>query len=303
MKTGFISLAPRLLLTFTGLCATGLLANATEASAVARVGSIEIKTSEIRSELESLDPSQKAILAKDPALLNQAVRSILVRRLVLQEAQAKKWQSSPEIARQLEKLRETAITESYLQSVSTPAADFPSDADLNKAYEENKSVLIVPRQLRLSQIFIALPRKADKAAEEKAQSRLDTVSKKLKGETPFPELVGLYSDEKSGAKESELGWIAESLLQPAIREGAKDLAKGGVSRPIRMDDGWHIVKVLDSRDERTATFDEVKEQLRQRIRAERQRIAGIEYVNNLLKANPVSINELELTKVLQSSAK
>ena len=302
MKTNVISTAPRLLLTITGICATGLFANAAEATSVARVGAIEVKASEIRSELETLDPSQKALLAKDPALLNQAVRSLLVRRQVLQEAQAKKWQETPEVARQLEKLRETAITESYLQSVSTPPADFPREADLKNAYEENKAVLIVPRQLRLSQIFIALTRKADKAAEEKAQSRLDTVNKKLK-ETPFAELVGLYSDEKSGANESELGWIAESLLQPAIREGAKDLAKGGVSRPIRMDDGWHIIKVLDSREERTATFDEVKEQLRQRIRAERQRVAGIEYVNQLLKANPISINELELTKVLQNSAK
>lgn len=302
MKNSFFSFTSRVLLPLTSLCATGFMTVAADTPSVARIGSTEVKNSEIRSELNTLDQAQQAALAKDPALLNQAVRSILVRRLVLKEAMAKNWQSSPEVVAQLERLRENAITESYLQSVSTPPADFPSEADLKGAYEDNKAVLVIPRQLRVSQIFIAVPRNADKAALDKAQSRVDAVNKKLK-ETPFAELVGVYSDEKSGVKEAEVGWIAESLLQPAIRDGAKDLVKGGVSQPIRMDDGWHIVKVLENREERTATFEEVREQLRQRIRMERQRASSMEYVNNLLKANPVSINELELTKVLQSASR
>ncbi len=278
------------------------LAKAAEAPAIARIGGTEIRSSELQAELATLDDAQRAALAKNPAMLNQAVRSLLVRQLVLKEALAKNWQNNAELVQQLERLREGAITESYLLSVTTPPAGFPSEAELKGAYEDNKAALIIPRQLRLSQIFIALPKNADKATAEKAQARADSVSKKLK-DTPFAELVKLHSDEKSGANEAEIGWIAESLLQPAIREGAKDLAKGGVSQPIRMDDGWHIVKVLESRDSRTATFEEVREQLRQRIRAERQRASSMEYVNALLKANPVSINELELVKLLQSGAK
>jgi parvulin-like peptidyl-prolyl isomerase len=278
---------------------------AADSDVVARIGSVEVKTSEIRDEIGKLDAIQQASLLKQPELLNQAVRTLLVRRLVLKEAKAKKWENQPAVAQALERLRDTAITESYLQSVSNPPADYPGDAELKAAYEANKASLVVPRQFQLAQIFIAVPKDADKAAADKAQARLDEVQKALKGRSAeFAELARANSDEKaSAAKDGEIGWLAEAQIQPAIREKVADAAKNTVLAPLRLDDGWHIVKVLDIREQRTAAFDEVSGQLRQRMRAEKQRAASAEYINKLLKENPVAINELELSKLLQPAAK
>ncbi len=90
---------------------------------VARVGDANVSADDIRGYIAALGPREQAALAQDPALLNQAVRMLLANRLVLQEVLAKKWDQQPNVVAQLDRLREGALVELYLQSVSTPPAD------------------------------------------------------------------------------------------------------------------------------------------------------------------------------------
>jgi peptidylprolyl isomerase len=76
------------------------------------------------------------------------------------------------------------------------------------------------------------------------------------------------------------------------------LAAGTVSEPVKLDDGWHILKVLDSKDAHTATLDQVRDQLTVQLRAERARLNRQEYLAKLLKDHPLAINEIELAKLL-----
>ena len=97
---------------------------------IARVGDSDVTADEIRAVIGLLDPRQQAALARDPALLSQTVRTLLANRLVLKEALAKKWDQQPAVTAQIELARENAIVESYLQSLTTPPADYPGEADL-----------------------------------------------------------------------------------------------------------------------------------------------------------------------------
>ena len=139
--------------------------SAAENSVLARIGETEVQIEEVRSSIGNLDSREQAAVARDPALLNQAVRALLVQRAVLQEALAKQWDRQPEVAAQLTRVRENAIVESYLQSVSKTPESFPSDAEVQSAYDTNNAALLVPRQFRLAQIFIAAP-------EESGETRL-----------------------------------------------------------------------------------------------------------------------------------
>ncbi len=147
---------------------------------VARVGATEISADDLRAYVAGLGAREQAALAQDPALLSQAVRLLLANRLVLQEVVAKKWDQQPTVAAQLDRVRESAVTELYLHSVSTPPANYPGDDDLQKAYDANRSALLMPRQFQLAQIFIASPKDADKPTEDKAKRALDEVQRKLK---------------------------------------------------------------------------------------------------------------------------
>ena len=273
---------------------------AADTEVIAKIGPDEVKTGEIRSQLEKLDPIQQVALSREPAQLSQAVRQLLLRKMVLKEAKAANWQSQPEVAEQLERLREQAIVESYLLSVSAPPKEYPSEVELKAAYEANQNALVVPKQYHLAQIFIAAPKDADKETLDKAKTKLDEVLAALKNRSAdFAELARAHSQEPASAgRDGEVGWLTEAQIQPAIREKVAGMQKNSVSDAIEMEDGWHVVKVLDLKEQRTAGFEEVREQLASRMRQEKQRANSVEYINQLLKNNPVAINELELNKLL-----
>jgi len=274
------------------LTASGLHAQAS--TPLARIGDIEIGTAEIREVLAGLDTEQQAAIAKDPAALGQYVRALLVQRLVLKQALDKKWDQDPAVIAKLVRARESALIESYLQNASAPESGYPGETELADAYESAKSKLLVPRSFRLAQIFIA----SDKAKLDAALKQLAT-----KGAN-FPAIARSSSDEPvSAAQGGEIGWLTEDQIQPEIREKLPKLALGTISDPIKLKDGWHILKVLDIREAYTPALDQIRPQLVTRLRAEREKIRRQEFLTHLIKENPVAINEIELSKLQPASVK
>jgi hypothetical protein len=265
---------------------------------VARVGDINVSADDIRGYIAALGGREQAAVAQNPALLSQAVRMLLANRLVLQEVQAKKWDQQPNVAAQLDRVRESAVSELYLQSVSTPPANFPSEEDLQKTYDANRTALVMPRQFQLLQVFVAAPKDADKAAEESARKSLDDIQRRLKAPgADFAAIAG-ESDAKSGG---DLGWIAENQIRPEIRTQVMGLAKNAISEPIRLDDGWHILKLVDTKAAYTRTLPEVRDQLVQQMRTERATALRRAYLVELLKQHPPVLNELALSNLLANS--
>jgi len=268
---------------------------------IARVGNADVTADDIRAYVAKLDPREQAALARDPTLLSQAVRLLLANRLVLQEVAAKKWDQQPSVAAQLDRVRENAVVELYLQSVSVPPASFPSEDDLQKVYDANRAAFLMPRQFQLAQIFIALPEGADKSTEEQARKRLDEVERKLKAPgTDFAAIAAAENDAKDGG---ELGWVAENQVRPEIRTQVMGLAKNAISDPIKLDDGWHILRLIDTKAAYTRTLPEVREQLIPQVRAERSQMLRRAYLGELLKQHPPVLNELALSNLLDNGRK
>lgn len=242
---------------------------------------------------------------RDPSLLNQLVRSLLTQRIVLNEALAKHWDQDPATAALLQRMRDNTIVQSYLQSVSQPPADYPSDSEIKSAYETNKAALLVPRQYHLAQIFVALPKGADKAETDKAQAKLERIKKNLRlHDADFSAVARADSDEASSAEQGGvIGWLTETQIQPEIRPQVITMTRNTISEPIRLEDGWHILKLLEIKEPFTPSLEEVRTQLSQQLRAERTKANSQAYLAKLLQKTPVSINELALSKVLNKNQK
>jgi parvulin-like peptidyl-prolyl isomerase len=267
---------------------------------IARVGNANISADDIRAYIAALGPREQAALAQDPTLLSQAVRLLLANRLVLAELVARKWDQQPNVMAQLDRMREGALVDLYLQSVSTPPANFPSDDELQKVFEANRSALQMPRQFQLAQIFIAAPKEAGKAADDNARKSLDDIQRKLKLPGADFAAIAAEGDAKNGG---DLGWIAENQVRPEIRTQVMGLAKNAVSEPVRLDDGWHILKLIDTKAAYTRTLPEVREQLVQQMRTERATALRRAYLAELLKQHPPVLNELALSNLLDKSPK
>jgi len=276
-----------------------------DTSVLARIDDVDIKIDDVRNAIANLDSRQRAALVRDPSLLNQLVRSILSQRVVLNEALAKKWDQEPATTALLQRVRDNAIVESFLQSVSQPPASYPNETELKAAYESSKAALLVPRQYHLAQIFVSFPRTAEKADADKAQAKLETIKRGLhQRDADFAAIARANSDEQDSAgRGGEIGWLTETQIQPEIRSQVTTMTRGSVSEPIRLDDGWHVLRLIEIKEAYTPSLDEVKTPLTQQLRAQRGKANSQAYVAQLLQKHPVAINELALSKVLPKTQK
>ncbi|WP_349531127.1 peptidylprolyl isomerase [Bradyrhizobium sp. NAS80.1] len=180
--------------------------------------------------------------------------------------------------------------------MSTPPANYPSDDGLQAVYDANRTAMVMPRQFQLAQIFVASPKDtADKVVEDRARKSLDEIQRKLKA--PGADFAAIAGE--TGAKNGgDLGWIAEGQIRPEIRSQVMGLTKGAISEPIWLDDGWHILKLIDTKASYTRTLPEVRDQLVQQMRSERAAVLRRAYLAELLKQNPPVVNELALSSLL-----
>jgi len=295
-------LFPILSLAFLGVTGLSPSSHAADATVIAQVGDSEVKAEDIKPLLEKLPVRDQLALAHDPAALNELVRTYIVQQLVYKEALAKKWDQQPLVIAELDRIRQQAITQSYLQTLATPPADFPSQADLETAYETLKknNALQVPRQYHLSQIFIALPKNADATAEESAKTKLASIKKALKA-GDFAAVAKTQSDEAASSQRGgDLGWLAETQIQPEIRTQVMTLSKGSITDAIKTSDGWHILKLTETKEPYIATLDEVKVPLTNELRKARAQQISKAYLAQLLKQNPVTLNEIAVSKLLET---
>lgn len=262
---------------------------------VGSIGELELKESDVLSSLGGLGGVDRKALAQDHATLKKLVQSMLVQRLVLQEAQQKHWDQEPSIQPLLKSTREAAITDSYLKSICRPPEAYPSESELKEAYEKSRAALTVPRSFRMAQIFVGEQKGSDK--------KLAEVQKRLKAApASFGQVAREMSEEKeSASRDGEIGWLNEKQIQPEILAQLPKLQLDSISDPIRLSDGWHILKVLDVREPFTPIFEQVRLQLAQRLRAEKTRANTQAFMTELLQKHPVAINEVALSKLLQSN--
>ena len=236
--------------------------------------------------LRSLDPTEQAALASDPALLRQYLQLAHAQQLLLAEARKAKWEERPEVQLKLERAREKALAESWLQSIAEPPPEFPSDDELKAAWEERKASFATPRQYRLAQIFIACPKSAGKAALQKAEAKLAVVKMRLASPNEdFATIARSDSEDKAtAAAGGEIGWLSDAQIQPELHVPVTRLLPHEVSAPLRLADGWHILKCLEKREARTPALEEARPALVQQLRAEKAQANSEAYVARLLES-------------------
>jgi len=170
-------------------------------------------------------------------------------------------------------------------------------ADVQSLYDDNQARyrLAESREVR----HILLSDGSDSEQLEKAQSLIE----QLNGGTDFAELAKEHSkDPGSASNGGSLGEIDPGAMVPEFDQAAFSLAKDVISKPIKTQFGYHILKVDKIIGGTLQPFDEVKADIET---SERQRLAQdimsqrVELLRNLVFEQPESLEgvatELGLT--------
>jgi len=82
-----------------------------------------------------------------------------------------------------------------------------------------------------------------------ARRRIESLKERLDNNADFAELARLHSEDASGSKGGDLGWLSPGDTVPEF-EGAMNVLKPGeISAPVQTPFGWHLIQVLERRDE------------------------------------------------------
>jgi parvulin-like peptidyl-prolyl isomerase len=220
--------------------------------------------------------------------LESMVHLAINEQLARLEARERRYEKLPEIQAEVQRLRE-GLMENILLAEYVFKDIAVADAEIRAWYGSHQAELTAPERRRLSHILLP----AKEAAQE-VRERL------VKGE-PFEQLLKLSQDASSLRSGGELGWITAEDT-PEEFKSVLSLAKDEISLPIRSKFGWHIVRVVQIEPPRKRDFDEVKEDLRQKLLLEKRKAERTRWIGQLRAAAEITVNEAAVRRFVSEAA-
>ena len=147
-------------------------------------------------------------------------------------------------------------------------------------YDAHKSEFIRDERVFLREILVSTEGKdaaGVTAAEKKAK---DLVSRARKGER-FAEMARDNSDAVTAKTMGDLGGFKKGELQPNLESAVWSQPKGYVTDPIRIDNGFLILKVEDHQKQGQADLADVENEVMDKLYAPRMQPAVREYLTKL----------------------
>jgi peptidyl-prolyl cis-trans isomerase SurA len=86
-------------------------------------------------------------------------------------------------------------------------------------------------------------------SENDARNRLNALKDRIEHGADFGELARLQSDDTSAARGGDLGWVTPGDVVPEFERPMDALKPGQVSVPFKTPFGWHIVQVMERREQ------------------------------------------------------
>ena len=118
-----------------------------------------------------------------------------------------------------------------------------------------------------------------------------TLAGRLKEGGSFESLARQHSTCRSAPHGGELGAITREQVVPEFADVAFSLSVGEISDPVESSLGWHIIQVHRRQEEGTVSFEEVKEDLKMMLAAQRLQEAALELIEELRDDAEIEILE------------
>jgi peptidyl-prolyl cis-trans isomerase C len=184
----------------------------------------------------------------DSPQLREAIKKEMIgREVMMQEAEKQGYSKDANVKTQLENARQAifinALVADYVKKNPVSDADIKAEYDKFVAQTGNK-------EYHVRHILV------ETAAEA------DAVIAKLKGGAKFEDLAKTSKDTGSAANGGDLDWATPSSFPKVFSDAFVNLQKGQVTeKAVQTPNGFHVIKVDDTREAKLPTLDEVKPQI------------------------------------------
>ncbi len=188
----------------------------------------------------------------DDNVKNSIKQKLIDSEIVYQAAQKSGLNSSADYKTKIALMQRELLMQTYLQNFlkKNPI----TEADLKKEYENYKKAYGA-KEYNANHILV------------KTEDEAKALIKKINKGEDFAKLAQANSmDPGSKNKGGALGWFSPATMVKPFSEAIKTLKKGAVTAtPVQTNFGWHIIKLVDSRQAEPVPYDRAKQGLEKKL--------------------------------------
>jgi len=172
-----------------------------------------------------------------------------------------------------------------------------SEKELKQYYQDNIDTYTHPAEWQWTHILVRVPKDASPAQIEKAYQRAKEIEKRIKeeGKSFVSEVKASSDDVLSAANDGIMPWTPETSLSPVMKKTLLGLSgQGAVSSPVQTEYGYEIIQLVGYRKSFIMSFDSVKNQIAEMLKADRaqQQFSDMsDDLTDLTYQNPNSLDE------------
>lgn len=212
---------------------------------VAIVNGYEIKTSEVRMAFDDVIGQLPNLPAKQrfPFVVEILIERHLIAQVAAQEGTA----DSEDYKRRLAAYQAKALRDSYLAQKVAPSI---TEAEIKAAYDAETAKVTQTERVRARHILVATEKEAN------------DIEAKLQGGAKFEDLAKQYSLDGSKDYGGDLGYFTAPEMVAEFSKAAFALKQNEVSKPVKTEFGWHVIRLDDRKMGAAQPFDQVKGAIR-----------------------------------------
>ena len=190
--------------------------------------------------------------------------------IVLADAYKNKLDDDEEFKNELNLVKENMLKNYAMHKIFESVN--PTEDDLKAYYEANKELVIPQKTYTASHILVD--------DEQKANDIYDEIDEGL----DFKEAAKKYSKDPSAASGGSLGTFPKGVMVKEFQDGLDSLEVGEISKPVKSQFGYHLIKLEDVNSAEDKPFEEVRDQVYQTYLMVKRQEKYLEKLNEISKS-------------------
>lgn len=246
---------------------------------VAQVGDQSITDEDIKKHLSVMSKADQNRLLKNKDTRDRLIENLVTEEILVQEAKKRNVQNDSEFKAVLEQYTRRLMAQKVLQEEVFSKMD---EKNLKSYFSKNKKKFNQD-EVRASHILLKTEKEADEVYALVTKKGAD-----------FGELAKKHSTDPTAQHNlGDLGYFTRARMVPEFSDAAFSMSKGKISKPVKSQFGYHIIKVVDKKQGKPVKFEDVVVQVRQ----DYQKTKIEETVDRLKKKSKVEVFDKNLEKI------
>ncbi|WP_297132042.1 peptidylprolyl isomerase [Terrisporobacter sp.] len=250
-----------------------------EKKILAKVGQKEITNLDVQSAIQGLDPFQAQQFQTEEGQ-KYVLDDLVNQELLYMYAKENNMDQDEEFRSEMKRVEENVLKQYVINKILTSVK--LTEEEKKAFYEAQKSNFSKPETASAKHILVD--------TEEKANEILNKINA---GEVSFEDAAAAHSSCPSKDAGGDLGTFGKGQMVPEFEEAVFSMNKGDVSKPVKTQFGYHLIK-LENRNESTIPeYDEVAEEVGKTLLFQKQGEVYQEKLNEVKSKYPNAVEYIK----------